>query len=73
MPGLYGNKVLKADEITTGLAHLKEMGYTHVQLMPIMNFDGVDETIKNPIYKKSITCSAIPIKRIKDNKNVINR
>ena len=48
MPGLYGDRVLKEEEIKTGLAHLKEMGYTHVQLMPIMNFDGVDETIKNP-------------------------
>jgi pullulanase len=31
----------------TGLSHLKELGITHIQLMPVFDFDSVDEEIKS--------------------------
>ncbi len=35
---------------TAGLDYLIEMGYTHVQLMPIFDFEGVDETNPEESY-----------------------
>ena len=36
--------------ITTVLDHIEEMGYTHIQIMPILKFDGYDENMENQIY-----------------------
>ncbi len=33
--------------VTTGLAHLKELGITHVQLQPFFDYASVDETLDN--------------------------
>lgn len=32
------------DNISTGLAHLKDLGITHLHLLPVYDFHGVDET-----------------------------
>lgn len=36
--------------LTAGIDYLKELGVTHVQLMPVFDFDGVDENGKEPQY-----------------------
>ena len=36
--------------LTAGIDYLKELGITHVQLMPIFDFDGVDETRPDHLY-----------------------
>ncbi len=36
--------------LSAGIDYLKELGITHVQLMPIFDFDGVDETKDNDEY-----------------------
>ncbi len=36
--------------LTAGLDYLKELGITHVQLMPIFDFDGIDENNDEPQY-----------------------
>jgi pullulanase len=36
---------------STGLQHIKELGVTHIHLLPIFDFNSIDETIKdNPKY-----------------------
>ena len=41
------------DGVSTGLDHLKELGITHVQIMPAFDFGAVDETrLNDPTYKK---------------------
>ena len=48
-------KTFKAGKVkaTTGLSHIKELGVTHVHLLPSYDFFTVDETkIKDPTYKK---------------------
>jgi pullulanase len=42
--GLVEPKTLTADGLASGLDHLKELGITHVQLMPVFDFDSVDES-----------------------------
>ena len=42
-----------ARNVSTGLRHLKELGITHVQLLPIYDYYTVDESkIGSPTYKK---------------------
>ncbi len=36
--------------LSAGIDYLKELGITHVQLMPIFDFDGVDETLDSDEY-----------------------
>lgn len=36
--------------LATGLDHLKELGITHVHIMPAFDFRSIDESVKNPPY-----------------------
>ncbi|MEY2904223.1 MAG: type pullulanase, partial [Bacteroidota bacterium] len=45
--GLY-NGFTEIDTISSGLNHLKELGITHIQLMPVFDFDSVDESFHSP-------------------------
>ncbi|MBI9009457.1 MAG: type I pullulanase [Tenericutes bacterium] len=36
--------------LSAGIDYLKELGITHVQLMPIFDFDGVDENLRDSQY-----------------------
>lgn len=38
------------DGFSAGLDYLKELGITHVQLMPVFDFDGIDENKDEPQY-----------------------
>ena len=43
----------KYQDVTTGLDHIKELGVTHVQLLPIFDFGVVDESkLNDPKYNK---------------------
>ena len=49
--GLAEHGTYSPQKLATGLYHLKELGVTHVQLMPIFDFFTVDETkLDNPEY-----------------------
>ena len=45
--GLVEPNTLTADGLASGLDHLKELGVTHVQLMPVFDFDSVDESYES--------------------------
>ncbi len=36
--------------VTTGFDHLKELGITHIQLMPVYDISSVDESLEQPNY-----------------------
>ena len=42
--GLSEPNTVTSDGLTSGLSHIKELGVTHIQLMPIYDFATVDET-----------------------------
>ncbi len=48
-PGTYLALAKTADE-DVGLGYLKTIGYTHLQLMPVFDFGGVDELDKTKLY-----------------------
>lgn len=45
--GLVETPTLTSDGLASGLDHLKELGITHVQLMPVFDFDSVDESFES--------------------------
>ena len=42
--GLAEENTVNADGFSTGLAHLKEMGVTHIHILPCFDFRSIDET-----------------------------
>jgi len=48
--GVIEKGVKTNNGFSSGIDYLKELGITHVQLMPIFDFDGVDETKENGEY-----------------------
>ncbi|MGX1899803.1 type I pullulanase [Thermolongibacillus altinsuensis] len=48
--GLTEEGTIGANGTTTGLAYLKQLGVTHVQLMPVQDFGGVDEQQPETAY-----------------------
>lgn len=48
--GLTETNVKTPNGLTAGIDYLKELGITHVQLMPIFDFDGVDENKRESQY-----------------------
>ncbi|HPJ23525.1 MAG TPA: type I pullulanase, partial [Bacillota bacterium] len=48
--GVTETGVKTEDGFTAGIDYLKELGVTHVQLMPVFDFDGVDENGGEPQY-----------------------
>lgn len=47
--GLSEDNTYSDSNISTGLAHIKELGITHVQLMPIFDFNHINSSEKNPL------------------------
>lgn len=45
--GLSEKNTISKDGIKTGLSHIKELGVTHIQIMPVYDFATVDETKEN--------------------------
>lgn len=45
--GLAEENTESIDEIKTGLAHIKDLGVTHIQLLPIFDFGSIDESAIN--------------------------
>lgn len=43
--GLAEENTHSPDGLTTGLAHLRELGITHVHLLPVFDFHSIDESI----------------------------
>lgn len=48
--GLTESGTVNASGASTGLDHLKEMGVTHIHLLPFFDFNSIDETQKTPAY-----------------------
>jgi pullulanase len=48
-PGLYLGLIENIKTTTAGLSHLKELGITHIQLMPVFDFDSVDESYRSSL------------------------
>jgi len=48
--GVIEAGVKTKDGFTAGIDYLKELGITHVQLMPVFDFDGVDENKRESQY-----------------------
>ncbi len=48
--GVVEEGIKTKDGFTAGLDYLKELGVTHVQLMPIFDFDGIDENHQGAQY-----------------------
>lgn len=48
--GLTEIGTVATENVLTGLCHLKELGVTHIQMMPCFDFFTVDETRENPEY-----------------------
>ncbi|MBN2541094.1 MAG: type I pullulanase [Bacilli bacterium] len=48
--GVAEQNIKTKSGLTAGIDYLKELGITHVQLMPIFDFDGIDETKDEPQY-----------------------
>ena len=42
------NSKIKGTSITTGLAHLKELGITHIHLLPVFDYESIDERYDSP-------------------------
>ncbi|HHU24258.1 MAG TPA: type I pullulanase [Acholeplasmataceae bacterium] len=48
--------------VTTGFDHIKELGVTHVQLLPFFDFGVVDESqVNNPGYKNAFNWGYMPL------------
>lgn len=47
--GLTEDNTYSNDNISTGLTHIKDLGITHVQLMPIFDFNNINSSEKNPL------------------------
>ena len=45
--GLTQEKTKNGNKLSTGLTHIKELGVTHVQILPFYDYFTVDETIKD--------------------------
>ncbi len=48
--GLVEENIKTKAGLTAGLDYLKDLGVTHIQLMPIFDFDGVDENNRDKLY-----------------------
>ncbi len=49
--GLAEENTTSADGLSTGLSHLKELGVTHIHLLPFFDYNSVDETkLDKPQY-----------------------
>ncbi|XMB71904.1 type I pullulanase [Mycoplasmatota bacterium WC30] len=48
--GVIESGVKTKNGLSAGIDYLKELGITHVQLMPIFDFDGIDENSNEPQY-----------------------
>jgi pullulanase len=48
--GLTESGTVNPDGLSTGLDHIKELGVTHVQLLPFFDFNSIDETFDLPQY-----------------------
>ncbi|MBN2877942.1 MAG: type I pullulanase [Bacilli bacterium] len=48
--GIIEEGIKTKEGFSAGLDYLKELGITHVQLMPIFDFDGIDENLDEPQY-----------------------
>ena len=42
------NSKIKGTSITTGLDHLKELGITHIHLLPVFDYGSIDERYDSP-------------------------
>ena len=42
------NSKIKGTSITTGLDHLKELGITHIHLLPLFDYESIDERYDSP-------------------------
>ena len=42
------NSKIKRTSITTGLDHLKELGITHIHLLPVFDYESIDERYDSP-------------------------
>jgi len=42
------NSKIKGTSITTGLDHLKELGITHIHLLPVFDYESIDERYDSP-------------------------
>ncbi|NLD25850.1 MAG: type I pullulanase [Acholeplasmataceae bacterium] len=52
----------KYNNVSTGLDHIKELGVTHVQLLPFFDFGVVDESrLNDPTYKKVFNWGYMPL------------
>lgn len=47
--GLTEDNTYSNSNVSTGLSHIKELGITHVQLMPIFDFTHISSSEKNPL------------------------
>lgn len=48
--GLTETGTKNREGLSTGLDHLKELGITHVHLLPVYDFNSLDETLQHPGY-----------------------
>lgn len=48
--GLTETGAKNREGLSTGLDHLKELGITHVHLLPVYDFNSLDETLQHPGY-----------------------
>jgi pullulanase len=48
--GLTETETTGPKNTLTGLAHIKDLGVTHVQLLPIFDYGSVDETLADPVF-----------------------
>jgi pullulanase len=55
---LTEHKTLNAGGEPTGIDHLKELGITHLHLLPIFDFDSIDESL-NKLNKYGRTCNGV--------------
>ncbi len=49
-PGLTEKGSKNREGLSTGLDHLKELGVTHIHLLPVNDFNSLDETLQKPGY-----------------------
>jgi len=48
--GIVEEGIKTKEGLSAGMDYLKELGITHVQLMPVFDFDGIDENLDIPQY-----------------------